>query len=80
MERRQRLKKKITHKKGTTAPTDRQTDYYIQSPMADGQYILCILSGGKLPYDPVCPSVGRSVCHNFLRGGSLTLLPIGELV
>ena len=27
----------------------------------------------KLPYDPVCPSVGRSVCHDFLKRREVTL-------
>ena len=26
-----------------------------------------------LPYDPVCPSVGGSVCYNFLKGREITL-------
>ena len=27
----------------------------------------------KLPYEPVCPSVCRIVCHNFLKGRKVSL-------
>ena len=36
----------------------------------------------QLPYDPACPSVGRSVCHDYLEGGKkihLHDVPIGAL-
>ena len=31
-------------------------------------FFIQVLLKGKLPYDPVCPSVVRLVCHNFLKG------------
>ena len=36
----------------------------------------------KLPYDPVCPAVGRLECHHFLKGGEEFHFhaPIGALV
>ena len=34
----------------------------------------------KLSYEPSCPSVGWSVCHNFLKGREVSMLPSDHLL
>ena len=41
---------------------------------------LSILLEVKLSYEPSCPSVGWSVCHNFLKGREVSMLPSDHLL
>ena len=45
-------------------PTSRPTSFTYRIPVA-WSYIAVPSLEVNLPYDPVCPSIGRSVCHDF---------------